>query len=53
MSGHPSKEVTQVLNAWRDSDQAPPNKLIPLIHDELHRLAHTYMLREMRSGGGA
>ncbi len=46
MSGHSAKEVTQLLNAWRCGDQAALNKLIPLIHDELHRLAHIYMLRE-------
>ena len=46
MSGHSAKEVTQLLNAWRCGDQAALNKLIPLIHDEVHRLAHIYMLRE-------
>jgi RNA polymerase sigma-70 factor, ECF subfamily len=46
MSGHSPKEVTQLLNAWRCGDQAALNKLIPLIHDELHRLAHIYMRRE-------
>jgi RNA polymerase sigma-70 factor (ECF subfamily) len=48
MSGHSPKEVTQLLNAWRGGDQAALNKLIPLIHDELHRLAHIYMLRERK-----
>ena len=43
MSGQSPKEVTQLLNAWRGGDQAALNKLIPLIHDELHRLAHIYM----------
>jgi RNA polymerase sigma-70 factor, ECF subfamily len=46
MSGHSPKEVTQLLNAWRGGDQAALNSLIPLIHDELHRLAHIYMRRE-------
>ena len=46
MSRHSPKEVTQLLNAWRGGDQAALNSLIPLIHDELHRLAHIYMLRE-------
>ena len=46
MSGHSPKEVTQLLNAWRGGDQAALDKLVPLIHDELHRLAHIYMRRE-------
>ena len=46
MTVHSPKEVTQLLNAWRGGDQAALNKLIPMIHDELHRLAHIYMTRE-------
>jgi RNA polymerase sigma factor (TIGR02999 family) len=46
MSGHSPKEVTLLLNAWRGGDQAALDKLIPLIHDELHRLARIYMTRE-------
>ena len=46
MNVHSPKEVTQLLNAWRDGDQEALNRLIPLIHDELHRLAHIYMVRE-------
>jgi len=46
MKEHSPKEVTQLLNAWRGGDQAALNRLIPLIHDELHRLAHIYMVRE-------
>jgi RNA polymerase sigma-70 factor (ECF subfamily) len=46
MSGHSAMEVTQLLNAWCCGDQAALNSLIPLIHDELHRLAHIYMRRE-------
>jgi hypothetical protein len=53
MSGHPSKEVTQLLNAWRGGDRAARNKLIPLIHDKLRGPPHFYMLHEMRSGGKA
>ncbi len=51
MSGHSPMEVTQLLNAWRGRDQAALNKLIPLIHNELLRLAHIYMPGETRSGG--
>ncbi len=46
MNTHSPKEVTQLLNAWRGGDQVALNKLVPLIHDELHRLAHIYMVRE-------
>jgi RNA polymerase sigma factor (TIGR02999 family) len=48
MSEHSPKEVTQLLNAWRGGDEEALNRLIPLIHEELHRLAHIYMLRERR-----
>jgi len=44
--GNPSQEVTQLLKAWRGGDQTALDRLIPLIHAELHRLAHHYMLRE-------
>jgi RNA polymerase sigma factor (TIGR02999 family) len=37
-----------LLNAWRGGDQAALDLLIPLIHSELHRLAHIYMVRERK-----
>jgi len=46
MTGHPPQEVTQLLQGWRGGDQAALDRLIPLIHAELHRLAHHYMLGE-------
>ena len=46
MTEHAPREVTRLLNAWCGGDQSALNKLIPLIHDELHRLAHIYMARE-------
>jgi RNA polymerase sigma factor (TIGR02999 family) len=46
MTGHAPGEVTRLLNAWCGGDQSALNRLIPLIHDELHRLAHIYMARE-------
>ena len=42
-------EVTQLLLAWSDGDDAALEKLIPLVYDELRRLARRYMVRE-RSG---
>jgi RNA polymerase sigma-70 factor (ECF subfamily) len=43
------EEVTQLLLAWSDGDQAALDKLVPLVYEELHRLAHRYISRE-RSG---
>ena len=39
-------EVSLLLRAWRDGDRAALDKLIPLVHQELRRLAHCYMARE-------
>ncbi len=39
-------EVTQLLIAWSGGDKAALDKLMPLIQDELRRLAHQYMSRE-------
>ena len=45
----PPSEVTQLLVAWSDGDNSALEKLIPLVYDELRRLARRYMIRE-RSG---
>jgi len=42
-------EVTRLLQAWSEGDQSALDRLIPLVYQELHRLAHHYMARE-RSG---
>jgi RNA polymerase sigma-70 factor, ECF subfamily len=39
-------EVTQLLVAWSDGDEAALDQLAPLVHGELHRLAKRYMSRE-------
>jgi RNA polymerase sigma factor (TIGR02999 family) len=39
-------QVTQLLAAWSNGDQAARDQLMPLVYDELHRLAHEYMNRE-------
>jgi len=41
-----SHEVTQLLVAWGNGDQSALEKLMPLVYDELHRLASRYMARE-------
>jgi len=40
------QQVTQLLVAWSDGDQTARDELIPLVYEELHRLAHHYMKRE-------
>ncbi|HEY6120519.1 MAG TPA: sigma-70 family RNA polymerase sigma factor [Pyrinomonadaceae bacterium] len=40
------KEITRLLVAWGNGDQSALDKLAPLVHSELHRLAHHYMARE-------
>ncbi len=40
------KNVTQLLLAWSDGDQAALDQLVPLVYDELRRLARRYMARE-------
>lgn len=40
------QEITQLLADWRGGNEDALEKLIPLVHPELHRLAHHYMSRE-------
>ena len=40
------QEVTQLLRLWCRGEAAALDKLVPLVHDELHRRAHRYMMRE-------
>jgi RNA polymerase sigma factor (TIGR02999 family) len=40
------QEVTQLLVDWRNGDKAALNKLMPLVYDELRRIASRYMKRE-------
>src|SRR6267143_2174699 len=46
MSQPSTHEVTQLLIEWSNGDKAALDKLMPLIHEELRRLAHNYMSRE-------
>jgi RNA polymerase sigma factor (TIGR02999 family) len=39
-------QVTQLLSDWSSGDQSARDQLMPLVYDELHRLAHNYMKRE-------
>jgi RNA polymerase sigma-70 factor, ECF subfamily len=39
-------DVTQLLVAWNEGDQAARDELMSVVYQELHRLAHHYMKRE-------
>ena len=39
-------EITGLLRAWSDGDTTALDAIIPLVYDELHRAAHSYMARE-------
>jgi RNA polymerase sigma factor (TIGR02999 family) len=41
-----SQDITQLLLAWNEGDQAALDRLMPLVIHELHRLAHRYMAGE-------
>lgn len=41
-----SQDVTQLLVAWSNGDQAALDKLLPLVNTELRQLARRYMRRE-------
>jgi RNA polymerase sigma factor (TIGR02999 family) len=40
------QEVTQLLENWRNGDKSALDQLMPLVYDELHRMASWYMRRE-------
>jgi RNA polymerase sigma factor (TIGR02999 family) len=42
----PPRDVTELLADWIKGDHEALNKLIPLVYDELHRLASRYLRRE-------
>jgi len=46
MSRPSREEVTDVLNNWTNGDQEALNRLMPLVYDELHRLASRYLRHE-------
>ncbi len=39
-------EITNLLVEWSDGNQAALDKLMPLVHAELQKLAHSFMRRE-------
>ena len=40
------QQVTQLLQAWSQGEESALQRLIPLVHEELHWLAHANMGRE-------
>lgn len=48
-SSHPAHEITGLLVAWRNGDESALNQLIPIVYDELRRVAH-HRLRGERAG---
>lgn len=42
----PMPEITELLQAWSGGDQAALETLIPLVDQELRKIAHKYMLDE-------
>jgi RNA polymerase sigma factor (TIGR02999 family) len=46
MSAHTDHNVSVLLHKWRDGDRAALDELVPLVYDELRRIARRYMRRE-------
>ena len=43
-----SEGITQLLERWSNGEEAARDELMPLVYDELRRLASTYLRRERR-----
>ncbi len=41
-----AQEITNLLKEWSGGNQTALEQLLPLVHEELRRLAHQYMQRE-------
>lgn len=46
MGGEAQHEVTQILHDWSGGDAQAPERLMPLVYDELRRLARSFLFRE-------
>jgi RNA polymerase sigma-70 factor, ECF subfamily len=42
----PPHEITQLLLRWSRGEQAALAQLMPVVYEELHKLAHSYLRRE-------
>lgn len=46
MADEPVVDISTLLHAWSDGDQSALEALTPIVYEELHRLARSYMNRE-------
>lgn len=46
LDDQPAQDVTRILEAWSGGDREALDRLIPLVYDELRRLAGRYLRRE-------
>ena len=46
MRTQPHNEITLLLLRWSRGDQAALDQLMPIVYDELYKLAHSYLRRE-------
>ena len=46
MASPSPQEITRLLSAWRGGDEGALKKLMPLVHQQLRRLAHRSMQQE-------
>ena len=42
----PHSQITELLVRWREGDHAALNQLVPLVYDELRRLARSHLRRK-------
>jgi RNA polymerase sigma-70 factor (ECF subfamily) len=43
---HKPEDVTGLLIQWSEGDRSAMDRLIPIVYDELHRIAGRYFRRE-------
>ena len=48
MATRSSEGITQLLERWSNGEEKARDELMPLVYNELHRLAVTYLRRERR-----
>ena len=46
MPGNLPGEITQLLGQWSGGDRAALDELMPLVYEELRRMAHRHMAHE-------
>jgi RNA polymerase sigma factor (TIGR02999 family) len=46
MGGDGKSQVTQILHDWSEGDRSAPERLMPLVYDEMRRIARSFISRE-------